>query len=68
VNVSVNGVVHAVAEATTVADLVAALTGDRAPRGVAVARAGAVVPRSAWPATVVADGDRIEILTATQGG
>ena len=29
---------------------------------------GAVVPRSAWPATVLTDGDRVEVLTATQGG
>ena len=66
--VSVNGAMRALAEGTTVAELVASVTGDVAPRGVAVARDGAVVPRSTWPATVVRDGDRIEILTATQGG
>ena len=67
-NISVNGAMTAVAHGTTVAELVAALTGDESPRGVAVARDGAVVPRSAWPATVLTDGDRVEVLTATQGG
>jgi sulfur carrier protein len=67
-NVSVNGAVTALTDGTTVAELVAALTGDVTPRGVAVARDGAVVPRSAWPATVLTDGDRVEVLTATQGG
>jgi sulfur carrier protein len=67
-NVSVNGMPRTLPDGLTVADLVAAITGEPLPRGVAVARDGAVVPRSAWRATVVADGDRIEILTATQGG
>ena len=67
-NVSVNGAVTALTDGTTVAELVAALTGDPTPRGVAVARDGAVVPRSAWPATLLTDGDRDEVLTATQGG
>ncbi|WP_412541525.1 sulfur carrier protein ThiS [Longispora sp. K20-0274] len=45
---------------------VSALTGDR--RGVAVAVNGTVVPRSTWPATALADGDVVELLTAVQGG
>jgi sulfur carrier protein len=36
--------------------------------GVAVAVDGAVVPRAAWPATVLAEGARVEVLTAVQGG
>lgn len=36
--------------------------------GVAVAVDGAVVPRAAWPDTVLADGAHIEVLTAVQGG
>ena len=27
-----------------------------------------VVPRAAWPATVLAEGARVEVLTAVQGG
>ena len=37
-------------------------------RGVAVALDGAVVPRGAWAETALADGQRIEVLTAVQGG
>ena len=36
--------------------------------GIAVALNSAVVPRSAWPATALADGDRIDVVTAVQGG
>ena len=50
----------------TVADVVSRLT--REPQGIAVALDGVVVPRAKWGATVVADGARIEVLTAVQGG
>ena len=40
--------------------------GDR--RGVAVAVDGAVVPRSEWDATELAEGQRVEIVRAVQGG
>ena len=36
--------------------------------GVAVAVDGLVVPRAAWAHTALADGARIEVLTAVQGG
>ena len=36
--------------------------------GVAVGVDGAVVPRAAWPETVLTDGARVEVLTAVQGG
>ena len=52
--------------AVTVAELVAVWC--LSPKGIAVARNGEVVPRSAWEHTVVADGDRIEIVTAAAGG
>lgn len=47
-----------------------ALVTERVARvdGVAVARNEEVVPRSEWADTVVADGDRVEILVAAQGG
>jgi sulfur carrier protein len=43
---------------------------DIAPdaRGVAVAVDGAVVPRARWASTELADGARVEVLTAAQGG
>ena len=46
--------------------LVETLTSAR--RGVAVAVNGEVVPRSTWATVPLADGDSVEVLTATQGG
>jgi sulfur carrier protein len=64
--VSVNGEPHSLAPGTTLDQVVAELSA--APSGVAAAVNAAVVPRSAWSATRLAAGDRIEILTAVQGG
>jgi len=36
--------------------------------GIAVALNGAVVPRAAWPQTLLHPGDRVEIVRARQGG
>jgi sulfur carrier protein len=51
---------------TTVSALVAVAA--ESPKGIAVAVNADVVPRSAWDRTVVAAGDRVELLTAAQGG
>ncbi|MFF0449551.1 sulfur carrier protein ThiS [Streptomyces sp. NPDC004609] len=64
--VSVNGERRELATGTTLATLVAGLT--TAPSGVAAAVNEAVVPRSQWPGTLLGDGDRVEVLTAVQGG
>lgn len=64
----VNGQVRGLADGTTLAALVAELAGDRARAGVAVALNDTVVPRGAWPGTALGDGDRVEVLTAVQGG
>jgi sulfur carrier protein len=50
----------------SVAGLVERLTEAR--RGVAVAVNGMVVPRSTWDDVALADGDSVEVLTASQGG
>lgn len=63
---TVNGAGRTVPGDATVADLVREVTPQR--RGVAVAVNGEVVPRSGWPATVLRDGDRVEVLSAAQGG
>jgi sulfur carrier protein len=39
-----------------------------APSGVAAALNETVVPRTQWSATALSDGDRVEVLTAVQGG
>ncbi|WP_125773708.1 sulfur carrier protein ThiS [Antribacter gilvus] len=41
---------------------------DGTPQGVAVAVNDAVVPRGAWTSTVLSPGDRVELVTAVQGG
>ncbi|OLE29059.1 MAG: thiamine biosynthesis protein ThiS [Catenulispora sp. 13_1_20CM_3_70_7] len=56
---------------STVADLVTSLVEaarDGQRGGIAVAVNETVVPRAAWDATKLAPGDRVEILTAVQGG
>ncbi|MDX2704475.1 sulfur carrier protein ThiS [Streptomyces sp. PA03-6a] len=65
-SVSVNGEAREVAEGVTLDRLVATLT--VAPSGVAAALNETVVPRAQWPATPLRDGDRVEVLTAVQGG
>ncbi|MGW0700490.1 sulfur carrier protein ThiS [Streptomyces sp. NPDC002867] len=65
-NVSVNGETRELADRTTLDIVVAALTA--APSGVAAAVNETVVPRSQWAGTRLGDGDRVEILTAVQGG
>jgi sulfur carrier protein len=64
--VTVNGEVRLVDSGTTVAAVVTSLGGGHG--GVAVAVNDAVVPRAAWETTELDDGDRVEVLTAVQGG
>lgn len=66
VQIVVNGVAADVVAQSTVAELVTRYCPS--PRGVAVARNGDVVPRSAWSSTALSAGDRLEILTAAAGG
>ena len=54
--------------ADLVARLLPDLVVDGAPQGVAVALDDAVVPRGAWRTTTVRPGDRVEVVTAVQGG
>lgn len=53
----------------TIADLVRHVAGvDPDGRGVAVAVDAVVVPRGQWTTTRVADGARVEVVGAVQGG
>ncbi|MFJ4679431.1 MULTISPECIES: sulfur carrier protein ThiS [unclassified Kitasatospora] len=63
---TVNGAPRTLPAATTLDVVVAELSA--ANTGVAAAVNEAVVPRSSWPATALGEGDRVEILTAVQGG
>lgn len=64
--VTLNGAATQLDDGAAVADAVALFS--TAPTGVAVAVNDAVVPRSAWAETLLRPGDRVEVLTAVQGG
>ncbi|MED7925524.1 sulfur carrier protein ThiS [Nonomuraea wenchangensis] len=64
--VQINGATHEVADGTTVAQAVRALTATTT--GVAVAVNDEVVTRGAWETTALRERDRVEVLTAVQGG
>jgi sulfur carrier protein len=64
--VKVNGEPRELQPGITLDRLVATLT--TAHSGVAAALNETVVPRGQWPATALRDGDRVEVLTAVQGG
>jgi sulfur carrier protein len=64
--VTVNGEACRLDGGTTLLALVETL--GCGTKGVAVAVNEAVVPRSAWPGHRLHDDDRVELLTAAQGG
>ncbi|MBZ9644278.1 sulfur carrier protein ThiS [Streptomyces sp. PSKA30] len=64
--ISVNGEPRQVEPGTALDVLVKTLTA--APSGVAAALNETVVPRAQWPTTPLSEGDRVEVLTAVQGG
>ena len=66
IQMQVNGKDVTMPDDSTVASLVDRMGRDR--RGIAVAVNETVVPRGLWETTLVCGGDRVEILTAAQGG
>ena len=52
----------------TIAELLSDLGVEDRARGVAVAVDGEIVPRAEWPARRVTEGERVEALSAMQGG
>ena len=64
--ITVNGKSRQAADQLKLDELVREIS-DRST-GIAVALNGEVVPRSSWPAARLRDGDRVEVLTAAQGG
>ncbi|OEV09527.1 sulfur carrier protein ThiS [Streptomyces nanshensis] len=65
-SVSVNGASREIPYGSTLGQLVTGLTS--APSGVAAAVNETVVPRGEWARLRLAEGDRVEVLTAVQGG
>jgi sulfur carrier protein len=68
--ITVNGETLEIEAGTTVAMLVLRLSGEtgRDPRGIAVERNLEIVPKSEHALTVLADGDRIELVQFVGGG
>lgn len=63
-----NGLERPITDGATVADLVTELGHGPDRPGVAVAVNGTVVPRGTWRTRGLAEGDRVEVLGAVQGG
>lgn len=66
--VEVNGERRSLPSEGTLGVLLTALGIAPDTKGVAVAVNESIVPRSAWAARPLRDGDRIEIVRAVQGG
>jgi sulfur carrier protein len=66
IEITVNGSAQSHAAPLPLAQLLAAM--DLAGKKIAVERNGAIVPRAAHAATLLADGDRLEIVVAVGGG
>jgi sulfur carrier protein len=65
---SVNGEPLQVAAGSTIADLVARVTEEVDPKGVAVAVDRCVIPRSEWERTPARAGSLVEVVSASAGG
>ena len=66
--VIINGEVHQLDADSSLADAVSLLPGLPDGRGMAAALDGEVVPRRRWSATKLAEGARVELVVAVQGG
>jgi sulfur carrier protein len=66
IQVTVNGTAHRFERPVEVAALLSTL--QLAGKKVAVERNGEIVPKSAHASTLLADGDRLEIVVAVGGG
>jgi sulfur carrier protein len=66
IEVTVNGAAHRLEKPLQISGLLEKL--ELVGKKVAVERNGEIVPRSALASTVLADGDRLEIVVAVGGG
>jgi sulfur carrier protein len=68
VTIWLNGHASDLEAGTSLADAIDALAAPLDGRGIAAAVDGEVVPRDRWDTTELADGQRIEVVQAVQGG
>ena len=66
--ITVNGTEREVTPPVRLLEVLDLAPGESAPRGVAVAVDGSVVPRSQHATLELSPGCRVEIVTAVQGG
>jgi len=66
IRITVNGKAHRFEQPLEISALLARL--ELAGKKIAVERNGEIVPKSAHAATLVADGDQLEIVVAVGGG
>jgi len=66
--IELNGEPRELTPGATLADAVRESGAGEGGRGVAVALDGEVVPRAEWETTPLADGQKVEVLAAIQGG
>ncbi|MHB8847849.1 MAG: sulfur carrier protein ThiS [Burkholderiales bacterium] len=66
IELTINGVRKQIRKSATMADLIIEL--DLAGKKLAVERNGDIVPRSAYPATLLQADDKLEIVIAVGGG
>ena len=66
--IHVNGQAREIAPPARLSDVLDLSAGASTRRGIAVAVNGQVIPRSQHANTELTDGDRVEIVTAVQGG
>ena len=66
ITVSINGETRQFPQSTSIAALIGEM--GWAGKRIAVERNGEIVPRSTFPDTELADGDRLEIVVAVGGG
>jgi sulfur carrier protein len=68
VRVVLNGKPRDLRDSASVRDAVTAAGAEQEGRGVAVALDGEVVPRGRWDDVALAEGQRVEVVRAVQGG
>lgn len=69
IQITLNGDPHVLEEGASVADVLREMDLDPSePKGIAVALNEEVVPKSDWYDRRLSDGDRVEVITARQGG
>jgi thiamine biosynthesis protein ThiS len=66
ITIHLNGQPRTLDTGTNLTTLVATMGQD--PRGIAIERNRDIVPKSAWDACVLADGDRLEVVVFVGGG